>query len=69
MKAKVQAASDYQLVVEAAEAEYNNQRDSVGSSLRRAMAIKGALASFELKLNNANAELVEELKSIDSNFQ
>lgn len=62
------AVSEYTQKCEDNEAQYIAMRDSLGKSLSKALQIKGAIASYELKLQKAVAEFNEELKVIESNF-
>lgn len=55
-------------LIEARESSYVDLRTSIQRQLEKAMAIKGAIASYEMKLQRATIEFEEELETISNNF-
>lgn len=51
------------------EATYVETRTLIERRLSKAMSIRGALDSYELKLKKAVLELDQELKTIEQNYQ
>lgn len=69
MKPKAQLLAEFNATAAQQEARYVEVRGGLGRALQRSMAIKGALASFEFKIETANAELEQELNTIEDNFK
>jgi hypothetical protein len=68
MTSEVEMLAEYNGKCEANEAQYVLMRTRVQMGLQKSMAMRGALDSFELKLNRAVLEFERELKTIEQNF-
>lgn len=68
MKSVPELEAERNALVNAYEAAYTAIIDVNCRSLRKCMEIKNAIANYETKVQRASAELEQELKTIEQNF-
>lgn len=68
-KSLVQLQADYAFSLEENEAKYVALRQYAERTLRKALEVRNAISTLEMKLTKASLEYEEAIKTLDKNYE